>query len=85
MGAMKNLLIETEWKEERCENQLAETAIRLKAIADTCWSNGDDEPVYAPKREMLNAIKDQLDKINLELRHIESAIDSSECMAKQYK
>lgn len=81
MGALKNILIETEWKEERCENQLAETAIRLKSIADTCWADGDDEVFYAPKREMLNAIKDQLDKINLQLRYIEAAIDASECKA----
>ena len=80
MAAMKNLLIELECKEERCENDLAETAIRLRTLADTCWADGDDEPFYAPKREMLNAIKDQLDKINLELRHIEKAIDASECM-----
>ena len=80
MAAVNNLLIETQRKEEVCENQLAETAIRLRTIAETCWSNGDNVPFYAPEREMLNAIKDQLDKINLELRHIESAIDASECM-----
>ena len=85
MTAIENLVNQTELKEERCENQLAETAIRLRTIADTCWKNGDNEPFYAMKREMFNAIKDQLDKINLELRHIEAAIDSSEFIAKQYK